>query len=134
VVDAAAAAADCVSTFSLALLLAPGFGTAVHRFPLMLVIKAPLGRAAMLSQLYLPKPCSWSASLLYKLGDSSRLTKRSGTESQTEAITTLGEKRRDRTGPLGPPRSLKDHESDVKEQEEVDVSFQQKETEQRLDG
>lgn len=58
VVAAAAVVVAFVSTFALAVLLPPAFGTAVHLFPLMLVMKAPPARVAMLSRIFYPKPCS----------------------------------------------------------------------------
>lgn len=83
VVVAAAPAAVVVafvSAFALAVLLPPAFGTAVHLFPLMLVMKAPPARVAMLSRIFYPKPCFLIRVPLF-LGDSSRWTKRRVTEN-----------------------------------------------------
>lgn len=64
----------------LALVLAPDFGTAVHLFPSMLVMKAPAARDDAMLTPPLSNPCCCPYPLL--LGDSSRFRQRRVTEGK----------------------------------------------------
>jgi hypothetical protein len=56
------------------------------------------------------------------------------TEAKNRKYNDTWGKSKRRNGPLGPPGSLKDHESDVKEKEKWKYPFKARKTEQRLDG